>query len=281
MYRNKPLHYYGVRNAISHVSRERISFMSKKFVLLWVVSCMFALMLLVWGQTSVFAQENSGGETNGYPTVTVDVTDISGLYDSNESQYIVVRRIRIDDFNKNTGVHHTHITVVRESILKEMGNTTCVDAPTAQRYSCYYKKSQIFTDTDRVSTHGQWIISYAKHYYNVYCRSQGDCIYSKPTKLKIWWQRNSTAWSVRNVKVKWGCAYCIKCSDGDFNYVYKDSFNGVRWQNNRTSYVYIYSSNTWPAMTRWDSGSWRAGSTSNAYHRGVYKKTLVTNAGLQ
>lgn len=221
-------------------------------------------------------------ETDGSADVASQTPEISRAVtvDALEAEPVdwpIVQQVRTESFDEETGVTHTHVTIVREEHADDNSNSSACDTPQAA-YTCVSGGDKYVYDNHTLSTSNGWITSHASHWQTKYCRS-GDpyCQFRKPYKLKIWWTRSNQSWRAESAVVRWGCGWCNVCEGGTANYTYSDGPFTPQWSGN-TSYYYTYTSSQWQKMDAWDWGSWNAGSTSNGLYGWQQIGQLSTNA---
>lgn len=245
--------------------------MLKKFTVFVLTIAVFLLLIV-----TVHA------ETGDTSSPTSETPDISRTVTVNNLEvepmdWPIVQAVRTESFDKQTGITHTHVTIIRERPLDEYSNLSECDT-IQTTYSCVPGGDKHVYDAHTLSNSNGWITSHANHWQTKYCRS-GDpyCQFRKPYKLQIWWTRSNQSWRAESAVARWGCGWCNVCEGGTANYTYNDGPFTPQWSGN-TSHYYTYTSSQWQKMDVHDWGSWRAGSDSNAFYGWQQIGQLSTNA---
>lgn len=197
-----------------------------------------------------------------------------------DKDWPIVRTERAEKFDDVTGTNYLEVLIVRQSPMSSttsVGDETCVEIiPLA---NCVKTATASFYLTGTRSSAGGWITSHAKHWTDVICNGS-DCVYKRPTKLEVWWTRSGTSWHASAAYAGWGCYGCSQCGGDSWQSVWIESpAYTPAWQNNTNSFVYVYTSTSYPGLFSWDSITDRASIDSDAYEGSINRGHMSVNPG--
>ena len=164
------------------------------------------------------------------------------------------------------GVVHKHTLIVRESPLL-YGDKPCTrkadlvgDSTVSNTEGCVYLKMISKEDPD---FNPYWnvtseLVSYSKEYFSY---PSGSLKYYAPYKDTMWWTREGSYESVRNVQYNMGCqGNCYNCTEED-TYSLHDGPWDVGWNGNESWHYTYYYSDSWPGPHRSEGSSTVFGSS--------------------
>lgn len=182
-----------------------------------------------------------------------------------------------------TGLLHVYETTIREQKRALDSNETNTCNTSSYRTSggvlaslsvtCSYQFIITRTDAETIYSGSNWITAEVKSKAEKWCTPNCISILVDMTELRVTWYRNNANWTVNNAITRWGCAGCVKCDGGDYNYVYVSPTFTPNWHSSTQSYTYLYTFSSFPVM-RWATvnGPWPTGSNeSKVYYNGQYK----------
>lgn len=235
------------------------------------------LLLISFISFFVLAHQAIASDDESVPEITVaTITEPS----NEDKDWPIVHVERSEYIDQETGVTYESVSIVRletiptrntenQSLCQNMSTMACTKSGGSTIYSYSF-----------IIYNGSSITSHLKSWFDYICTNNSNCIYRKPTKMEAWWTRTNTNWSAKNAFAGWGCYACSICEGGTWQSVWLENPKYIpAWQNSTMSFVYVYTSTSYPGLYPANGNEDRASMNSEAYYGTTQKGNFNLNPG--